>query len=293
MFSVRSFTLVTLLFHASYLLSADTITITNPVDSSTVSGNPLLIDGTSSQASFTVRLTIDTTVIGSTTTDGVGDWNFSYPFLGNGNYTVTADLLDGSFQVLATDTNSFSIGSTESINIFSPFEEEDIVLSTTVASGVASLPSTTVELYIDNILAGTTTTDSNGLWQIPFTLPSNGSHDLQVYLIVSGNPVANSGVTVIGKMPIVLPAPGTQIALIGGTVPTSGSGTGFGYSYSVSGVSITITFDTAFASTPIVLATPSDSGAATATVSSASASQIVIDFSVGTDEVNFAAMTLS
>ena len=119
MFSVRSLALITLLFHASCLRGADTITINNPVDSSTVSGNPLLIDGTSSQVSFTVRLTIDSTVIGSTTTDGVGDWDFSYPFLGNGNYTVTADLLDGGFQVLATDTNSFSVGSSETIAIFS------------------------------------------------------------------------------------------------------------------------------------------------------------------------------
>jgi hypothetical protein len=292
---MKSIALITLLVHTLPIIGADVITITNPVDSAMVSGSPLLIDGTSSQASFTVRLAINTTVIGSTTTDGIGDWNFSYPLLANGSYTVTADLLDGSFQVLATDTNSFSVGSSEAITIFSPFEDENIVLSTTMASGIASLASTQVDLYIDNVLAGTTTTDSNGLWQIPFILPSNGSHDLQVYLIVSGNPVANTSITVIGKIPIILPALGTQITVIAGTVPTTGSGTGLGYSYSVTGITATITFDTSFANTPTVLTTALSSinSAATTTISSVSTSQAVIEFSAGTDEVHFAAMTLT
>lgn len=285
--------LMSLIFISCRVFGADTVTITAPADGATVSGQPLSISGTSSRASFRVRLTVNTTEIGYATTDGSGNWIFSTNDLANGSYTIRADLINSSFAVLATDTNSFTVQNAETIFITSPAEDEVVFLNPYTAIGTASLASTTVKLSLDASLVATTTTDTSGNWQAQYSIGSNGIHTLLAELIVSGSPVASSSIDIIGTIPVYFPAGKSQIMLVSGTIPTTGSGSGSGYTYSVSGSAITVTLSPTFSVTPIVLAMGQQtSGSSTVTVSSVSTSVLTIDFTASTESVHFIAFAL-
>ncbi len=269
----------------------DLVTILTPITSSSVSGAPLSVTGTSSQASAQVRVTINTTVAGFATTDILGNWSFTSNDIRNGNYTVTADLLDINGVILATDTNPFTIANAASIIISTPSDGDSLVNNGFYVSGVASLPSTTVKFSIDGTLVATTTTDTNGNWSLSTGFTRSGTHTLLAELIVLAVPVASHSISVTATIPIVFPAGKKQMVAIGGIVPTTGIGSGPGYSYTNSGSITTITFTSAFSSTPTVVATGRrTSGASTVTVASVSASAVNILFSTSTTFINFYAI---
>jgi len=90
------------------LKALDSITILNPDDNDTVSGQPLSINGTSSLANAYVRLIINTTEIGYVLTDAYGDWSVSSSDLADGSYIIYAYLIDG-VKTLATAQHVFTI----------------------------------------------------------------------------------------------------------------------------------------------------------------------------------------
>lgn len=287
---------LSLLFFVGYTTIAqasDFVTITTPANSSTVSGLPLSVTGTSSQPSTRVRVTINTTETGSATTNSLGDWSITSDNLFNGSYTITADLMDVNSVILATATNSFTI-SNQAIQITDPASGEIISTNPITIFGSSSAAATTVNLSVDGNLAATTTTDSSGNWSTPYTFTTNGTHTLLAQLIIAALPVASSNIDVTASIPVFFTSGTTQMRVIGGTVPTTGSGTGSGYSYSNSGSVSTITFTPAFAAIPVILATGRrTSGASTITISSVSSSATNMTFSSGTTSIQFNALLFS
>lgn len=289
-----------LLLHVLNLLLAtaiikgdDFITITNPANSASVSGSPLVINGTSSQANYSVRIFINTTEIPYATTDSNGDWTISSEGIADGDYTVTAYLVNANYGTLATAQNSFSVTNPDSISITIPESEATLFFDPVTIAGISSLPSTTVRLSLDGNIITTTTTDANGDWQTSYVITTNGVHTLLAELMVSGSPVASSSIDILANIPFVFPTGTSQLRLIDGNIPTSGSGSGQGYTYSVSGSTITINFTPAFAVIPSVTATGlRASGSSTVTLSSVSTTAASVIFSTGTQKVHFSASAL-
>lgn len=282
--------------HANDIMHAPTndyVTIATPANGATVS-QPISITGGSSQANMRVRLTINTTQIGSATTDRNGDWAFELNTLNNGTYTLTADLMDSNFDILATTVETFSVQNAHTISIDSPEENEVVMLTTSTVSGTTSLPSGLINISLDGTLVTTTTADSNGSWQTQYTLSTNGVQTLLAQLMVLGNPAANTTVDINAKIPVIFPSGKSQIRVIDGVVPTSGSGSGSGYTYTVSGSIVTINFIPAFSSTPSLVAVGLRSaGSSTVTLSSVSTTAAGISFSTGTQSIHFTATALA
>lgn len=175
------------------LSNAATITITSPTNGSTVSCEPLVITGTSSQAYTTVQLRINTTVIGATTTNAQGDWSFSLQELASGTYALTATLLDSGFEILGTSTNTFTMANPELITITNPTTGENIFANPAIISGTSSIPNGLVHIYLNDNLISTATAHSNS-WSTTYTVSSFGPHTLLAQLMVAGNAVATTSV---------------------------------------------------------------------------------------------------
>jgi len=83
------------------------ISIDNPIANE---NNQILytnIHGYTSQPSSTIRISIDETIITTTTANEVGYWEMSFPPLENGEHTLSAELMSGQ-TTLATETIVFS-----------------------------------------------------------------------------------------------------------------------------------------------------------------------------------------
>ena len=286
-----------ILFLTTILKGSDFITINDPIADlyGTVSGMPLIIDGTSSQPNMNVRLFVNTTEIGYTPTDISGNWNFSLPNLGDGTYTMTATLINSSSNALAVDTVSFMVDNPDTIIITSPAEGDSVSYDPIIISGAASLPSATVNILLDGTLVTTTTTDINGNWSASYILTAaNGTHTFLAQLLSGGSPIASASVDIVSLIPLIFPAGKTQVRVVAGGIPASGSGSGAGYTYSVSGSIATINFIPAFTSIPSVTATGMrSSGSSTVTVTSISTTAASIAFSTGTQNINFTAAVFS
>jgi large repetitive protein len=286
------------LFAAGTKLKADdAVTIINPIaqEFGTVSGNPLSINGSSSEANFTIRLYLNTNYIGSTVTDESGNWSYTVPgYLNNGSYQLEAWLINASFSILATNTITFMIDNGNWLIVTSPQEAQIISFDPVNFSGQSSLPDATIKISLDGNQIATTTTDSNGNWGYTYTMTSaNGIHTFFVELISGDVTVASGTVNVITNIPFVLPPGTSQIRFIDGNVPTSGSGSGVGYTYSVSGSTMTVNFVPVFSATPSMIATGlRTAGSSTVSLTSISATAATIAFSTGTQRIHFSASAL-
>ena len=202
--------------------ASDFVTITAPAENSTVIGVPLSIAGTSSKPGFLVRLTINTTEIGSPTTDVNGNWSFASNDINNGQYIITAELLDGNSVVVATDTNSFTIQNPPTIFILSP-ADQDVVSNPLTVYGVSGLAFATVNLLIDNSIVATTTTDVSGNWSTFFNLTSNGVHALRANLIQTASTVASHTISITASIVVGATGPAGPAGPVG---PTGATGAG-------------------------------------------------------------------
>jgi len=294
--NILIFTILSL-FISARLNAGDFITIADPVPSGsgTVSGSPLVIDGTSSQANCLVRLFLNTNFIQSVTTDDSGNWSYTIPgVINNGVFNLEALLMTSSYSILATNTVSFTVNSGNFITIYSPSEGQTISSSSVALSGISSLPSSTVNISLDGTLVGTTTTDANGNWSYSYTITAaNGAHTFLIQLLSAGYSVASATVDIVNSVPFLFPSGTSQARFVNGDIPTSGSGSGPGYTYTVSGSSIAINFVPAFTSTPSMTTTGLRSaGSSTVGLTSVSATAATVGFSSGTQVVHFSAATL-
>lgn len=273
------------LFLTSAVVSADFVTITAPLDSSTVSGIPLTVMGTTSQAHAQVQCIFNGVDIGALTTDDFGNFSHSFASIADGVHTIRLNLLDYNAATLATTSIDFTVANAPTITIESPINNETILSNPMVVTGNASLASTTVNLSVDGNSVGTTTTDGSGNWSLSTTLITNGSRTLLAELQVSGITVASYSVTIEANI---------VNRLVKGSVATTGSGSGTGYTYSVSGSQVTITYVPAFANAPIVTTTGLRiSGSSTVTIAAATAAAVTLGFSAGTTSIHFTATAFS
>lgn len=281
--SIKNISKLFLLFcmmAGSALVASDFITISTPLDSSTVSGSPLLVEGTSSQPNAQVEFIFNEVDIGNLTTDSSGNFSVSFSSVANGVYTITLNLLaSDNTTVLATTTVTFAVVNPATISITTPTEGTELFTNPFTVSGTASEALATVNISIDDIFAATTTTDESGNWSVTFPLATNGYHTVLADLVVSETTVASSSITVLATI---------IQRVLRGLVPTIGSGSGQGFTYSVSGSVITITATTPFIFSPIALATGQrSSGDSTVTIISTSTTELNIGFSLGTENVYF------
>lgn len=282
----------------SLLMCSDYITITDPIPSGSgsVSGNPLIMDGTSSEPNMNVRLFINGTEVSPVGTDGSGNWSQNVTGLGNGSYTLTAWLTDSSFNILATDSVSFTVDNGNSIYINSPYEGQTVSFDPVTLSGAASIPSATINILLDSNQVASTTADGNGNWETSYTVTAaNGVHTFTVELMAGDDVtvLASANVDVIANIPLVFPSGTSQLRFINGDIPTTGSGSGDGYTYTISGSTLTINFVPAFSITPSITATGlKSSGSSTVSLTSVTTTAASIAFSSGTQKVHFSASAL-
>lgn len=191
-----------LLISSTQLMAVDFITITTPANASTITSAPISITGTSSQASTQVQLIVNTTTIGSATTDGSGNWNFSLPSLINANYTLTANLISSSQGTLATTTNAFT-ANVPTVTVSSPAQNETIFLNPATIAGKISASSGLVNISLDGTLVTTATADTSGNWSTTYTLTSNGAHTLLAQLMIAGSPAASTSISITAQVPVI------------------------------------------------------------------------------------------
>jgi hypothetical protein len=290
-------TVLGLIAAAPSLHAGDFITIINPVPSGsgTVNGNPLIINGSSSQPNFNVRLFINSTEVSPTGTDGSGNWSQNIAGMGNGTYALTAYLSDILLNIYAINSVVFTVNNGDFVSINSPSEGQTISFDPVVISGSASQPNSTISILLDSNPIATTTTDANGNWSYTYTMvAANGVHTFLIELLdINNNQLASQTVDVVENIPFVFPSGASQIRFIDGDIPTSGSGSGVGYIYTVSGSTATINFVPAFSSTPSMVATGlRTSGSSTVSLSAVSTTAASIAFSTGTQKIHFTASAL-
>lgn len=88
-------------------LGSDSITIASPADGSTVMTSSTNIFGGSTRSGYSVRVSLDGSVITTVTTDSSGQWNAGSWPIASGLHTVFAELLTTA----ATATNNFTVSS--------------------------------------------------------------------------------------------------------------------------------------------------------------------------------------
>lgn len=279
---------------ARYLKNnTDYISIANPVNGSTVTSSPLVISGSSSQSSSTVSLSLNSTAIGTTTTDAYGNWSFSDAQLLNGSNSLTVNLLNSSSTVIATATSNFTVSVPNAITISSPTSGSTFLTPIVSLSGYATLASSSVRLTIDGTLYTTITTDSLGHWQTNSATLTNATHTLLVELLVSGVAVANATSTFTVNAPLILPSGYSKLKVIEGVVATNGTiVSGAGFTTSTGLLTLTVNYTAPFTSAPIVVATSEASLLPVVTIASNSTTSTTFNLGSGITNIHFLATQL-
>lgn len=174
------------------------VAIQSPINGSTVTSTPVVISGTSSQTDCLVTIAIDSTTVGTTSTDSNGNWSFAYSQLSNGSHTITATLTcESSPSINVSDSITITRSTTDTITITSPATGETISTNTPTIIGTSTESNKSVLISIDGTPVGSTTTDSQGSWQFTLSTPlSNGSHTFSAELIFGTSPSTTNTVTV-------------------------------------------------------------------------------------------------
>ena len=189
------------------------------------SDNTPTISGAGAEPNCTVTLydTDGTTVLGTTTADGAGNWTITSSTLIDGTHTLTTKVTDA-----AGNTSNASAGLTATIDSTAPSAPlaPDLVSSsdtgssnsdnatsntTPTFSGTAEANST-VTLYDTDgtTVLGTATADGSGNWSITSSTLSEGSHTLTVKAIdAAGNTGAASAGILVSVDTIAPNAPST------------------------------------------------------------------------------------
>ena len=164
-------------------------------------------------ANSTVKLydTDGTTLLGSTTANGSGNWSITSSILAAGNHTLTATATDGSNNVssassglsITIDTTAPNAPSTPDLSAVSDTgisNTDNITSNTTPTVTGTAEANSTVKLYDTDGTTelGTATADGSGNWSITSSALATGVHTLTAKATdAAGNDsVASSGLTV-------------------------------------------------------------------------------------------------
>jgi MYXO-CTERM domain-containing protein len=121
-----------------------------------------------------VVVTLDGMVIGTVTVDAEGNWTLQVPTaLADGPHMVSVTLTNEVGET-ATDTGSFVVNTmAPALEIRTPADNSTTADNTPTITG-SSDPGALVAVYVDGALLGTTTTNVDGTWSIPVTMPLMG-----------------------------------------------------------------------------------------------------------------------
>ncbi|SMC57271.1 Ig-like domain-containing protein [Cellulophaga tyrosinoxydans] len=143
------------------------------------SDNTLEFNGTA-EANSTVTVFIDGTSIGTTTTNGSGNWSFDYTgtTLADGSYVITAQSTDASGNLSAISANfpiviDTSVPSTPAVTSISTdtglSSTDGITSDNTLIIRGTSDANTLISIFLDGNLIGTTTSNGSGVWTLDYT----------------------------------------------------------------------------------------------------------------------------
>ncbi len=184
---------------ASYTWTVDTTApaapvVTTPANGSVTNDSTPSVSGTA-EPNSTVTVYIDGSIAGTTTADGSGNWNFTAAVLSDGSHTVRATSTDGVGNTSPdSNTNTFTVDTIAPAApvVTTPVNGSTINDSTPSVSGTAE-PNSTVTVYIDGSIAGTTTADGSGNWNFTTAALSDGSHTVRATATdTAGNTSADS-----------------------------------------------------------------------------------------------------
>lgn len=160
------------------VINPETITISNALTASVTPSNPILLSGTSSIPSAPINILLDGSLLTTTTTDGYGNWQYSYmPLITSGSHTFAIQLMaNDTITVVANATANIDVQNT--LTITNPISSENGTVSgkPLTVSGTASLANAIVRLAYDNIPAPAALTDASGNWSSTYTLNNDGNH---------------------------------------------------------------------------------------------------------------------
>ncbi|MFL5347471.1 MAG: adventurous gliding motility protein AgmC [Hyalangium sp.] len=135
------------------------------------------------EANSTVTVYVDNAAMGNTMADGSGNWSFTQPTpLAEGSHSVKATAIDTVGNVSGfSNTNTFTVDTTPPAApvVSTPANGSRTNNTKPVYTGTAEANSS-VTVYVDNVLVGTTMADASGNWS--FTQPtalSEGSHSVK------------------------------------------------------------------------------------------------------------------
>jgi hypothetical protein len=89
--------------------AGETLYIDTPAQNDVISGGDILISGRTSCPYAVIRLSINSVLIATVTSEVNGTWSYTYsPALVPGEYVVKAQIINGQFTILAEASNSFT-----------------------------------------------------------------------------------------------------------------------------------------------------------------------------------------
>ena len=149
-----------------------TLTISSPADGTRVSPETT-IRGKANPGEQ-VEVFVDGVSVGTATADAQGNWSLEV-MLDEGQRSITATGSNG--RTAGPNIVEVVADLVEEVSITSPVDGETLDATTFTITGTAT-PNVTVEVYIDGVLVGTTTSDDQGNWSLEVTT-SNGPHAIE------------------------------------------------------------------------------------------------------------------
>jgi len=270
------------------------LTISSPENGTTVTGDNLTISGTSIHPESIIRLMLNNTLICNTLTEVDGNWSFDSLNLPDGNYKVKAEIFGTSgenFCILASATSHFNVANNPIISISTPIANDINQIYYMNINGYTTLSTpANVQISIDGITTATTITNETGYWETDFPPLENGQHTLFVELLLGGISIATETIVFTSITPTYI-CNNSQLRLIEGNIPTSGSGTKTGFTYNIVGNVATINFIQPFNKIPTIVGTGQyATGTSTVTITSLNTSTCDLTFSAGTEVIHFLAI---
>jgi hypothetical protein len=156
--------------------------ITAPANGSSTNDTTPTVSGTA-EANSTVKVYFDSTLSGSTAANGSGNWSYTpASALAVSAHTVKATATDASSNTSGDSaTNTFTVDITVPAApvITDPANSSSTNDTTPTVSGTAEANST-VRVYFDNVLSGSTTADGSGNWSYtPSSALAGGAHTVK------------------------------------------------------------------------------------------------------------------
>ncbi|WP_157535751.1 Ig-like domain-containing protein [Microbacterium sp. Root166] len=190
-----------------------------PADGSATNDTTPLVTGTAAP-NTTVTVFMDGTSIGTTPSDGSGNWSLTSPALAEGSHTVRATSTDAAGNVSpSSPTNTFVVDTTVPVApvILTPVTGTVTSDNTPTITGTAEANST-VTVRIDGSPAGTAVADGSGNWNFTTGIILDGPHTAAATSTDAAGNVSIDSNTVSFTVDTLAPAPPVIETPVTGTI---------------------------------------------------------------------------